>query len=49
MRCEFSYQLFKRGFELPKDIVDNDNIQALYENGLLKLTIPKMEEAKKTP
>ncbi|MBO9694233.1 Hsp20/alpha crystallin family protein [Chryseobacterium sp.] len=48
-RREFSYQSFRRSFELPKDVVDQDNIQAKYENGLLKLTIPKKEEVKQKP
>ncbi|MDR2271436.1 MAG: Hsp20/alpha crystallin family protein [Sphingobacterium sp.] len=45
-RREFSYQSFQRSFELQKNVVDQDNIQAQYENGLLRLTIPKKEEAK---
>jgi HSP20 family protein len=49
-RREFSYQSFRRSFELPKDVVDEDKINARYENGLLYLSIPKKEEAKqKTP
>jgi len=46
-RREFSYQSFQRSFELPKDVVDDEHIAARYENGLLLLTIPKKEEAKK--
>ncbi|RKO72487.1 Hsp20/alpha crystallin family protein [Sphingobacterium puteale] len=46
-RREFSYQSFQRSFELQKDVVDQDNIQARYENGMLRLTIPKKEEAKR--
>jgi len=46
-RREFSYQSFKRSFQLPKDVVDAEKINAKYENGLLHLTIPKKEEAKK--
>ncbi|PUV22592.1 Hsp20/alpha crystallin family protein [Sphingobacterium athyrii] len=45
-RREFSYQSFQRSFELQKDVVDQDNIRACYENGMLRLTIPKKEEAK---
>jgi HSP20 family protein len=45
-RREFSYQSFQRSFELQKDVVDQDNIEARYENGMLRLTIPKKEEAK---
>ncbi|SDG38089.1 Hsp20/alpha crystallin family protein [Epilithonimonas hungarica] len=43
-RKEFSYQSFQRSFELSKD-VDDDNIEAKYENGVLRLTIPKKESA----
>lgn len=46
-RREFSYQSFQRTFELPKQVVDEDNINAHYENGLLQITIPKREEAKR--
>lgn len=46
-RREFSYQSFQRSFELPKDVVDEESIQAKYENGVLYLTVPKKEEAKK--
>lgn len=45
-RREFSYQAFQRSFELPKHVVDDQNINARYENGILRLTIPKKEEAK---
>ena len=48
-RREFSYQSFQRSFNLPKEVVDIENIQAKYEDGLLQLTIPKKEEAKKKP
>ena len=48
-RCEFSYQSFQRSFSLPKDVVDSDKIEAHYENGVLKLRIPKKEEAKQRP
>jgi HSP20 family protein len=48
-RREFSYQSFQRTFQLPKDVVDEDKIQARYENGLLHLTIPKKEHAKQRP
>lgn len=44
---EFSYQSFQRTFQLPKDVVDDEKIAARYENGLLLLTIPKKEEARK--
>lgn len=48
-RKEFSYQSFQRRFQLPKDVVDADKIEARYENGLLHLLIPKKEEAKQRP
>jgi HSP20 family protein len=42
---EFSYKSFKRSFMLP-DFVDIENINASYEDGLLKITVPKREEVK---
>lgn len=48
-RKEFSYQSFQRTFNLQKDVVDIEKIQARYENGLLQLLIPKKEEAKQKP
>jgi HSP20 family protein len=48
-RREFSYQSFVRTFQLQKGVVDEDKIQAKYENGLLLLTIPKKEEVKQKP
>lgn len=45
-RKEFSYQSFCRNIYLPKDVVNADKITAKYDNGILKLEIPKMEEAK---
>lgn len=45
-RKEFSYQSFQRTIALPKDVVDEDKISARYESGLLRLSIPKREEAK---
>ena len=48
-RREFSYQSFQRSFQLPKEVVDADKIEAKYENGVLRLSIPKKEEAKPRP
>lgn len=48
-RREFSFQSFQRRFQLPKDVVDADNIKASYDNGLLRLVIPKKEEVKQRP
>jgi len=47
-RREFSYQSFSRSFTLPA-IVETDQISAKYENGLLRVNIPKKEEAKPKP
>jgi HSP20 family protein len=44
-RKEFVHASFKRSFTLPKTIVA-DKIVAGYENGILNVTLPKMEEAK---
>src|SRR5436190_4896062 len=48
-RREFSYQSFQRSFSLPKEVVDEDKIQARYRDGVLNLTIPKKEQAKQKP
>jgi HSP20 family protein len=45
---EFSYQSFSRSFTLP-NIVDSEKIGAKYENGILRITIPKKEESKPRP
>lgn len=45
IRREFAFKSFKRSFTLD-DKVDADNIQAKYENGLLKFHLPKKEQAK---
>jgi HSP20 family protein len=47
-RSEFSYQSFSRSFTLPA-IVETDGITAKYENGILRVNIPKKEEAKPKP
>jgi len=44
-RREFHYTSFKRSFNLPEGTVNTDEIGAKYENGILLLTIPKLEEA----
>ena len=48
-RKEFNYQSFYRTFHLPKEVVNSDKIKAKYDNGLLRLEIPKREEAKQKP
>ena len=42
---EFSYRSFKRSFTVDEKI-DATNITAKYENGILKLDLPKKEEVK---
>jgi HSP20 family protein len=44
-RKEFAHSSFKRTFTLPKTILQ-DKIVAAYENGILHITLPKVEEAK---
>jgi len=45
IRREFTHQSFKRSFNLDENI-DFENIQAKYENGVLKLLLPKKEQPK---
>ena len=46
-RKEFEYGTFNRKFRLPDD-VNTDKISAKFTNGILTITIPKMEEVKPT-
>jgi HSP20 family protein len=48
-RREFSYQSFQRSFTLPRNVVDVEHIEATYNDGVLRLLIPKREEAKQKP
>ena len=43
---ERSYGSFSRSIQLPKQ-VQSEKISASYKNGILKITLPKSEEAKK--
>jgi len=45
VRKEFSFKSFKRTFNLD-DRIDTNGIQAKYENGVLKLLLPKKAEQK---
>jgi HSP20 family protein len=45
IRREFSFNSFKRSFSLDEKI-DTNNIQAKYENGILKIELPKKEDVK---
>lgn len=44
-RREFAVASFKRSFKLPKT-VNQENISAVYEKGILNVTLGKREEAK---
>ena len=45
LRREFTQRSFKRSFTV-NDQVDADNVQAKYENGILRLVLPKKEPQK---
>lgn len=45
-RREYSYSSFSRSFTIP-DTVETDQIDAKYENGELKILLPKKEKAVK--
>ncbi len=45
-RKEYSYSSFSRTFTLP-DEVNREKIDARYEEGLLKISLPRKEEVKK--
>lgn len=44
-RKEFSYNSFSRSFSIPETI-DTEKIKASHKNGILKIELPKQEEAK---
>jgi HSP20 family protein len=45
-RKEYNYSSFSRSFTLPEE-VNREQIDAKYEDGVLKLVLPKKEEVKK--
>jgi len=45
-RFEYNFSSFSRSFTLPEMVV-TDKIEAVYNNGELKVMLPKKEEAKK--
>lgn len=47
-RREFGYSSFKRTFTLP-DSVNDEHINASYNQGILTIHLPKKEEAKQKP
>lgn len=47
-RREYHFESFERTFNLPETI-DGEKISATYEDGILKISVPKKEEAKKKP
>ena len=47
-RKEFSFNSFRRSFTLPESIVQ-EKIDAKYEDGILRIVLPKKEEAKVKP
>lgn len=48
MRREFNYTSFTRSFQLP-ETVNAEAIAANYKNGVLSVTLPKLEERKGEP
>ena len=45
-RREYSYSSFSRSFTLPEEI-NKEKIEARYEDGVSKISLPRKEEAKK--
>lgn len=43
-RREYSYYSFSRSFTLPEE-VNREKIEAMYEDGILKLVLPRKEDA----
>lgn len=49
VRKEYNYTSFSRAFHLNKNVVDEEKINAEYKDGILKIHVPKREEAKDKP
>jgi HSP20 family protein len=47
-RREFNYNTFRRSFTLPESIIQ-EKIDAKYNDGILRIILPKKEEAKVKP
>lgn len=47
-RKEFSYNSFKRSLALPNTVKTDQEVKAIYKNGILKLNLLKKEEAKES-
>jgi HSP20 family protein len=45
-RKEYNYSSFSRSFTLPEEI-NKENIEATYQDGVLNISLPRKEEAKK--
>jgi HSP20 family protein len=45
-RKEYNYSSFSRSFTLPEEVI-KDKIEATYEDGVLRISLPKTEQAKK--
>jgi HSP20 family protein len=45
-RMERSYGSFQRAIPLPAEVVDSDNVDANYRNGVLTISLPKRPEAR---
>jgi len=45
-RREFNYNAFKRSLQLPNSVDRTKDVKAMYKNGILKLNVLKMDEAK---
>jgi HSP20 family protein len=48
-RREYRYESFQRSFTVPENIVNSEQIQASYSDGILYVTLPKREEVKPKP
>lgn len=47
-RKEFNYFNFQRSFTLPKNLIETEKVAANYQDGILKITLPKLTEQKET-
>jgi HSP20 family protein len=48
-RREFNYQAFCRTFDIPESMVEREKIDARYQDGILRIHLPKSEATKVKP
>jgi HSP20 family protein len=49
LRREYSFQSFQRTFNIAENVINGEKISASYNDGILKISLPKKDEVKPRP